>query len=449
VGENDLVAAVVDGNGRLQFASADRSETLAGPDLSGANSLSWSPDGRYLAAVTTQRFPGENGDATASRLVVLEAARPANSGTVLSITDVPSSPVHGRLLGVDWTRDGRGLFSLWQTETDVNVLRVDLPAMGDGGLDFSRIRSNVPASETLLPAGSAKLALNFRDFDAGLRPTAFDVAPDGSLLFRLCAADSSACSLGRWDGATARVVPAGRGASFGAPLARGDKRVTLRSGPGSEIHVVSIGPDGAAVSDIAIGPGPNGIDTRTLKPLAMVDDGHFVAGTGDGRLAVVSVEDGSVTEWGRGALAAWYTVAPGPPPSSVSLPAQAFVTPTPGPSPTPPVVQVTPSTSGNVTDLGVTVVKSSCVRGSELTVTVTNLGPGSWVAGNLFVAVDSSSTGSALVSNKAIALAALAPGQSQEIATGYSVQERVTVRIDSVGTVNDPNRSNNRAECSP
>lgn len=112
------------------------------------------------------------------------------------------------------------------------------------------------------------------------------------------------------------------------------------------------------------------------------------------------------------------------------------VTPTPGtPTPAPPAPG---------SDLSAQAVAGSCAVGSRLRVSVTNTGPAP-VEGKPLAVLTQNAQGvqRSIVSQ----VVSLAVGGSTIIDTGYTVEERVVVVIDPLGTVGDPNAGNNRVDC--
>lgn len=139
--------------------------------------------------------------------------------------------------------------------------------------------------------------------------------------------------------------------------------------------------------------------------------------------------------------------APIPIVSVTPIPRPSVIIPTAPPEPTQETATPTLTPTGTPaggSDLAAAVVPGTCAVGGRLIVNIRNLGPAAVTnraVSVLVQAIDGSQRALA-------ALTATIPvGGQIDIDTTYVVQERVVATIDPLGTIGDPNTSNNRVDC--
>jgi hypothetical protein len=134
--------------------------------------------------------------------------------------------------------------------------------------------------------------------------------------------------------------------------------------------------------------------------------------------------------------------------SVTPIPRPTVIQPTAPPEPTQSPTETptaTPSgTPAGGSDLAASIVPGTCAVGTRLIVNVKNLGPAPVVSRAIAVLVQApDGTQRALAAQTA----SIPPGGQIDIDTTYVVQERVIATVDPLGTIGDPNPSNNRVDC--
>jgi hypothetical protein len=134
--------------------------------------------------------------------------------------------------------------------------------------------------------------------------------------------------------------------------------------------------------------------------------------------------------------------------SVTPIPRPTVIQPTAPPEPTgtatgSPTVTPTGTPAGGA-DLVASIVPGTCAVGSRLIVNVKNNGPATITSRAVAVLVQAADG-----SQRALAAqtATIPPGGQIDIDTTYVVQERVIATLDPLGTLGDPNISNNRVDC--
>jgi hypothetical protein len=130
----------------------------------------------------------------------------------------------------------------------------------------------------------------------------------------------------------------------------------------------------------------------------------------------------------------------------IARPTLVLPTSTPEPETTP-TETPTPTPTGTPTgapDLAASLVTASCQTGSELIVTVTNLGPGTLSDRAITVLVQTQSGSQQLSNSLPVTLEA---GASIDIRTNYVVQEPAVVLVDPLDQLGDADPGNNQVNC--
>jgi hypothetical protein len=367
LGRNTKTLIYVDAHGDLILASEDGSEAQQLQTDGPVSEVAWSPDGRYLAYTQSQPVaaPPITGtpvpDATPSprfvtRLRVRNVERGADDGIVVASSgaDVAQPWLQRHVSSPQWAPDGQSIYFAWTLPDGKSeaIYRAFLPIRGSGtDIDFGRLRSAAPLSESILPERLAAVALTPADFGvANGYFGRFAVFADHSIYVQVCdgEGDAQRCGLGRWSGAPTLLRPLQDGTVYGLPVAPpvdsvlfvllrpADLRCPTPCAPWRLAKLSLNNPD----ADADLASQPFALDARygpsapRLTPSRHGDSA--LAALDGGELALISLNDGAViTALGAGrAPAFWLPPAanaptPGPTPATV-----AYSTPTATPTAT-------------------------------------------------------------------------------------------------------------------
>ena len=350
---NDATVALVDDSGALVIARPDGTVVQHLSNRGQVQQPAWSPDGRYLAYVSSQVVqPGDTPETSlyATQLRVVEPQNAGNDWVVAASTErMGADEAQRRLISwPHWSANGRSILFLWTPALALagdGVYEIDLPSR-DAGLDASKLQKEPPPGDFYAVTPLQRLQLSAADFGYAQGSLGqFATAADGRLLLQVCDsnAPSRQCGLGSWDGKKARMVVAQSGGSFllaQPTLLPGadDLYAYVYSFPSADrlVHVNLATGEVTRVADIDRGVTLGG---PFLPRLAVSADGKSLltaSGSNPAALSLVNLADGTQAPWVQGYAPAWFV------PTAIKdapalLPSEPW-TPPPAPAPTPTLV---------------------------------------------------------------------------------------------------------------
>jgi hypothetical protein len=278
-----------------------------------------------------------------TQLHVIEVDRPRNEGVVLAGGAAPNTPAWLQRYASwpQWSPDGKTLYFLSMPISQPGgvLYGIEVPKRGDD-IDFGRLRSDLPATESTLEGRLVTVSLNGGDFG---QPQSFlgrfAFRPNGELVVQVCDGDRTrlSCGLGRYDGRPITYVPTTRDRVLEPPAFGADATYGFVREPSGASSVVKIGSDGVAVpQDLKLPPATEPADGAwfAVRPqLALTRRGDaLLAPTTPGALGGIRLSDGASSAWRAGSSPVWYVAGLATPPVS-SPPVTPFATPAAEPTP--------------------------------------------------------------------------------------------------------------------
>ncbi|MPZ24844.1 MAG: hypothetical protein GEU28_15255, partial [Dehalococcoidia bacterium] len=358
VAVNDRTVAFLEADGKLSLGRENGQDAVPLSRGDNVQEADWSPDGAYLAYVTTQPTDGQTpggDDAISTQLRIVEPGRPANDGIVLSTNNLDERTPDGlqRLISSpQWSPDGRLLYFLWSLPNTPGgeVFAVEVPRNATGDIEFGRLRSGTLADETRIDFPLTSFTLTGAGFGvtsgyiSGLQ-----VADDGTLLVQVCRGTgaSRSCGIGRWDGSATLLLAPETGVVYGLPVASpfdGALHFPVLEGGVWTLYRL----EGADLIRVPAIEFPEA--TANSPPVFSFNrkGDALLIETAPGQLSLVDYGTGTETAWGPGGSPAWFIskVMPADAPAVPTPPAVTYSTPSATAIPTatatpPPPLQMT------------------------------------------------------------------------------------------------------------